>query len=288
MTEIKLAVDAVRVEGRHRKDLGDIAALAASIERDGLLHAIAVTPDYRLLAGERRLAAVRSLGRTEIDARIIDTFDDAVAHLRMERDENVERKAMTPSELVALGRTLEVLERAKAVARRTQAAGAPRGEKVSSVQPTGRDESAGRETRDVVGAALGISGTTYMRAKKVVEAADDRTLPTEDQKIAREALADMDATGKVSGAYERVVNREQARTGAPKITTIGSAVAQRRALSTAETALSGICYGLRQITSLHPDITKEEAAQWVDGLSESRRVLEALIKRLKERTNAQA
>jgi len=39
------------IGARHRKDLGDIAALAASIADVGLLHAIVVTPDNRLIAG---------------------------------------------------------------------------------------------------------------------------------------------------------------------------------------------------------------------------------------------
>lgn len=38
-------VDSIQVGNRHRKDLGDIDALAASIERDGLLQPITVTPE---------------------------------------------------------------------------------------------------------------------------------------------------------------------------------------------------------------------------------------------------
>ena len=47
----------IKIGTRHRKDLGDIDGLAASIQQVGLLHPLVVTPGLTLLAGERRLAA---------------------------------------------------------------------------------------------------------------------------------------------------------------------------------------------------------------------------------------
>jgi hypothetical protein len=78
------------------------------------------------------------------------------------------------------------------------------------------------------------------------------------------------------------LSRAEAR---PRISTLA---AQRRALTSAVPVLDGVCYGLDQITEVHPDITSEEAGQWVASLSEHRVIIERLIKRLKERTNAQA
>ena len=49
-------IDEIIVGKRHRRDLGDIASLAKSIDAHGLLHPIVVTCDGRLIAGERRLA----------------------------------------------------------------------------------------------------------------------------------------------------------------------------------------------------------------------------------------
>ncbi len=60
----------IRVGKRHRKDLGDIEGLAASIREIGLLHPIVITADGTLLAGQRRLEAHKLLGRTEIPVRI--------------------------------------------------------------------------------------------------------------------------------------------------------------------------------------------------------------------------
>ncbi|WP_457298656.1 ParB N-terminal domain-containing protein [Phyllobacterium sp. P5_D12] len=51
---------------RLRRDLGDIAGLAASIEALGLLQPIVVTPGNELIAGHRRLLACHRLGWTTI------------------------------------------------------------------------------------------------------------------------------------------------------------------------------------------------------------------------------
>jgi len=277
--ERQVRVDWVRVDGRFRSDLGDLEKLARSIKEQGLINAITVTPGGRLLAGERRLRAFQLLGLTTIPARIVEDLDGAAARLRIERDENTERKPMTPEELVRLGQALEQLERPRAAERK--AAG-----QFGSGQETGTVPRG--ETRDVVASALGMSASTYERAKTVVAAAEDTTLAAEDQMLARQALADMNTTGNVAGNFEKVRRVREARLTTPRRTTVADPKKQRHAISTAASTLTGISYGLKQITELHPDITRQEAAQWVGDLSEARRVIEVLIKRLKERTNGQA
>ncbi len=276
--ERHLPIEDIRVEGRFRADLGDIDALAKSIAASGLINAITVTADGRLLAGERRLEACKRLGWLNIRSNIVDRLDTAAARLRIERDENTERKPMTHEELVRLGRALEELERPKAAERK--AAG-----QFGSGHVTGTVDVPRGEVRDVVASALGMSASTYERAKTVVAAAEDPTLPAEDQAIAREALADMNTTGNVAGNFEKVRKSRDIRLSAPRSRTIADAPKQRRALTGAASTLNGVTHVLRQIDAIHADITSEEAAQWVDDLSEARRVIEVLIKRLKERTN---
>jgi ParB family transcriptional regulator, chromosome partitioning protein len=65
------AIAAIKVGKRHRRDLGDIDALAASIEDIGLLHPIIVNEDGLLLAGARRLAACKRLGWKKIPVNIV-------------------------------------------------------------------------------------------------------------------------------------------------------------------------------------------------------------------------
>lgn len=43
--ELKRSVDSIVIGHRHRTDLGDLDALAASITRDGLLQPPTITPD---------------------------------------------------------------------------------------------------------------------------------------------------------------------------------------------------------------------------------------------------
>ena len=63
-------IDRIFVGPRTRRDMGDIAALAASIGDLGLLNPITVDEDGRLLAGARRLAACKLLGWTEIPVTV--------------------------------------------------------------------------------------------------------------------------------------------------------------------------------------------------------------------------
>src|ERR1700686_3637660 len=103
-------IDQIQVGFRYRKDLGDLRSLAQSIEEVGLLHPVVVTPDGRLIAGQRRLEACRSLGWTDVPVTIVDLLQAA----RGEAHENFVRKDLLPSEIVALKRAIEPLERREA------------------------------------------------------------------------------------------------------------------------------------------------------------------------------
>jgi ParB family transcriptional regulator, chromosome partitioning protein len=52
-------ISAITIGVRHRRDLGDIEGLAASIAEVGLLTPITVDENGRMLAGARRLAACK-------------------------------------------------------------------------------------------------------------------------------------------------------------------------------------------------------------------------------------
>ena len=87
-----------------RIDRGDVSELATSIDRHGLLHPIVVRPTnegkFELIAGSRRLAAVRLLGWRKISCQIIELNDKEAFEVALA--ENVNRK------------TLDILEEAKA------------------------------------------------------------------------------------------------------------------------------------------------------------------------------
>jgi ParB family transcriptional regulator, chromosome partitioning protein len=68
---ITMAITHIKVGKRIRKDMGDLAALAASIKELGLLQPIVVFPDGRLVLGERRLRAAQLLGWKEIPVMVV-------------------------------------------------------------------------------------------------------------------------------------------------------------------------------------------------------------------------
>lgn len=181
-----ITIDSIEIGERHRKDMGDLSGLIKSIEDVGLLQPIVITPDLRLIAGCRRIAAYRQLGRDEIEAHVID-LDDL---LNGERAENTVRKDFTPSEAVAIGRAIEERQRKQNEAR--MLAGTNQYTEPSDKLPQG----SGR-TRDVVGRAVGMSGGTYEEAKAVVKAAEaDPTL--------KSLVEEMDLSGRVSPARRKL------------------------------------------------------------------------------------
>ncbi len=158
-----LPVSDIDTGERYRKDMGDLPALARSIDAVGLLHPIVVMgkPEggWLLVAGERRLRACRDLLRWErIHVRIVPGTIDL---LRAERDENEVREPFTPSEAVAIAAALRPVE--KAAARERMEAGAP---------PANVAE--GGTSRERIAAAVGMSHTTLSKAEAVVNAATTR------------------------------------------------------------------------------------------------------------------
>jgi ParB family chromosome partitioning protein len=84
---------------RAERDAEAIGELAASIDRQGLLAPLIVTyrePRYRLIAGERRLRAIRQLGWRFVPVVIRDVDDDRALELSLL--ENIQREDVDPWE----------------------------------------------------------------------------------------------------------------------------------------------------------------------------------------------
>ena len=71
-------ISAITIGVRHRRDLGDIAGLATSIVKIGLLHPITVDENGRVLAGARRLAACKRLGLETVEVKIVRCGEGSV------------------------------------------------------------------------------------------------------------------------------------------------------------------------------------------------------------------
>src|SRR3984885_13156508 len=189
-------IDQIQIGFRYRKDLGDLRSLADSIGEVGLLHPVVVTMEGRLIAGQRRLEACRSLGWTEIPVTVVDLLQAA----RGEAHENFVRKDLLPSEIVALKRAIEPLER--------RAARERQGSRADLCHPATVAEGKGAgfgDTRDHIARYLGVGRTTIERAEAVLEAAEQE--PEEYGHLVEQ----MDRSGKVAGAFRRLTVLRQAR-----------------------------------------------------------------------------
>ncbi|AAX91353.1 ParB-like partition nuclease [Staphylococcus phage EW] len=166
-----LDINKVKIGKRIRTDYGDIQSLADDIEDRGLINPPVVTPDYELIAGERRLRAMKKLDYKQIEVRVM-SVEDAEHKLKLEISENEERKEFTYSEKMDYAKQLERIEAKKARERKLA------GKDLMVHGPQGVKGT----TRDIVGKASGFgSGSTYKRAKYIYENADDETIKEIDE-----------------------------------------------------------------------------------------------------------
>jgi len=92
-------ITSINDKDRIRKDYGDIDELAESIKTLGLLQPIVVRLDGTLVAGGRRLRAMRKLGWVDIPVTYFEVADEVTLRI-LEVEENVRRKAMSWQERV--------------------------------------------------------------------------------------------------------------------------------------------------------------------------------------------
>lgn len=163
----------IRIAERIRTDNGDIAALAESIRERGLINPITVmeTVDggYALIAGLRRLEAIRMLEQSEISATVLSPLEADEA-LMMEYAENEERKSFTVSEKLKYAERIRVVEKEKANQRMLS------GKSVEGSDPVANWPQGGEtgKTRDIVARKAGFSSQQQMhRAQKLAEKRPD-------------------------------------------------------------------------------------------------------------------
>lgn len=155
-----IEINKVKVNDRIRKDFGNIEELATDIKENGLINPPVVTPEYELIAGERRLRALKHLGYKQIEVRVM-SVNDSEHQLKIEISENENRKEFTFSERIDWARRLERVEKIKSNERM-----------LNPVQ----NSSLGK-TRDIVAEQSGFgSHDTYNKAKYISENADEELI----------------------------------------------------------------------------------------------------------------
>lgn len=207
--ELERSVDSIRVGSRHRSDLGDIDALAESIERQGLLQPITVTPEGVLVCGARRLAALRQLGVRKVSVWVRAGISDRLTQVLAEQDENALHKPLSPTEAATLYRECKALLTEDAARRQVASRFGSadnrdlRDGAVTLTAPSRRNDG---DTRTQ--AALLVTGrrsfTTLERISRLQDIASDQSLPAEVRHHAQVEVDAVEHGAPVLPAFRRV------------------------------------------------------------------------------------
>lgn len=185
-------IEDIKIEKRIRKDMGNLEDLANDIKENGLINPPVVTTDLVLIAGERRLQAMKLLGYQQIEVR---TFSpkDSEHQLMLEISENEERKDFTKLERLDWARQLERIERVKA--------------KERMLDPTKNStEGVKGETTEIVAKKTGIgSKDTYRKEKYIADNADEETL----DKWNKEEISTNKAYQKIKELEKQLSEKEE-------------------------------------------------------------------------------
>jgi ParB family transcriptional regulator, chromosome partitioning protein len=194
LVELTLPIADIQVGDRVRQELGDVEGLAASIADVGLLQPPVVRSvegqRFALVAGERRLAALRLLGHHTTRVVLAANLVSELAALKAEVAENTCRLDFSPAELHRAAQLL--MPKAKEVAKgrqREHGGTAPGRPNTSSPG----EEVSPSEAAAEVATALGTSKNTLRRVEQVYETAADPAAPEEARQVAETIVESWEA-----------------------------------------------------------------------------------------------
>ena len=138
-------------------------SLKKSIKEDGLWMPILVNPDGEILDGHHRFKACLELEITPKHA--IREFENKILEKKFVIECNLKRRQLNDFQKAELGIALMGIEEELAKQRQGNP-GNPRNEPLSSNELKG-------QSRDIIAHKIGMSGTTFERAKKIIESAPE-------------------------------------------------------------------------------------------------------------------
>lgn len=194
----KIPLEQIQITERIRKNNGDITTLAESIREHGQINPITVMAradgGYVLIAGLRRLEAIRMLAQNEVSALILSPMEADEA-LMMEYAENEERKSFTLSERLKYAEMIREVEKEKANQRMLSGKSVDDADPVAN-RPQGKDKG---KTRDIVARKAGF--TSQQQMKRVEKLAEKRP----------DLLEAVDAGKLTVGGAERKMKQDSAK-----------------------------------------------------------------------------
>lgn len=204
--ELDRTVSSIQVGARHRRDLGDIEGLAASIQKHGLLQPITITPDGVLVCGARRLAAIKQLGWDTVRVWVRSGISDPLAYLLAEQDDNVLHKPLTQLEQAGLYREITELLREDAERRKeaTQFSSEHQPGDDGPAKFAGPSQSAGERRKQAADMIPGASYATLDKITWLQDIAADPDQPRHVREQARVELAKIEDGAHVDPGWQRV------------------------------------------------------------------------------------
>lgn len=205
--EVQRTLDSIIIGARHRTDLGDIDALMDSIQREGLLQPITVTPDGALVCGRRRLEALRRLGYRTTNVWVRSGLTDRLSRLLAEQNDNALHKPLSLIEAESLYRELKVVlaedaERRQAATRFGAPDSAGEHGGADSAPPS---EERGKSRAQAARLVMGRNSYTMLEeVGRLKDLAHDETQPAHIRAQAAEEVARIEAGGKVHNAHVRM------------------------------------------------------------------------------------
>jgi hypothetical protein len=271
--------------------MGDLAGLADSIAKEGLLQPVGIAEDGQLVFGERRLRAVMDvLKRDTIAARIVNV----TSILAGEYDENVVRKDFTPSERVAIAQAIQA-ELGNRQGQRTDI----------QLQGNFPEVHPGVQTRDIAAQKAGFGNAkTYEQARSVVEHGTEEVVeqmetgelaisaaaliadesPAEQKKIV--AMAPAERKEAIRKLRAKPKAKAKAATGKVASDSLSGSV---KALARVAGMMTDLTVTSRSITvslldKARPAITKQDKVDWIKMSKTVKDCLSAFVKWLNSNT----
>lgn len=159
-----------------RLEMRNIDQLATSISDLGLLQPVVLRSNREIVAGRRRVAAFRALGRDTIPAIVVENLDDERNALLAEAEENTQREPFSPAEIVLVVERLEPMLSGAALERIRQTQfGAKNESPADGRLPGSQPEKKGRSAEHIA-AVAGVSRSTIDAVQAIRKKGDSDLL----------------------------------------------------------------------------------------------------------------
>lgn len=253
----------------------DLTDLTNNIFSGKLKRPILVDENMKLLDGLRRLTALKSLGAEKVQVALSTSLEDTCEEIAKTVKHGVLALPPSPHRTWALFQDTKEQQKDRGVRMRKRRVGIPRG---TVLEPVPR-------TRTMMNEALGLGpGESYLASVTYLYS---HFLNNTDPGLAL-GLADIRArlehrqlsVYEARGAVDRL--RASGLTG-----DIVSVAAQRDALATALSQLSGMNKGVTRIGELNPEINQAELLAYIKSFEQGKRALHAFINTLKKRISTE-